>query len=153
MVLIYWKITNATSATQQKLRARKSSKLVCHSNAANLYNLRLFGTPPIANFWRQFSNRTKSLNQSINLFFTFSSEKVLDLCKMWPPPFLSNVHFLRPPEPEKMVFTNVSVCLSVCLILTIFFIKRTVFVLIVKNVIKNQKFNFPGKLCDIRNKC
>ena len=34
-----------------------------------------------------------------------------------------------------------------------FFIKRTVFVLIVKNVIKNQKFNFPDKLCDIRNKC
>ena len=34
-----------------------------------------------------------------------------------------------------------------------FFIKRTVFVLIVKNVIKNQKFNFLDKLCDIRNKC
>ena len=34
-----------------------------------------------------------------------------------------------------------------------FFIKRTVFVLIVKNVIKNQKFNFPDKLYDIRNKC
>ena len=33
-----------------------------------------------------------------------------------------------------------------------FLIKRTVFVLIVKNVIKNQKFNFPDKLCDIRNK-
>ena len=32
-------------------------------------------------------------------------------------------------------------------------IKRTIFVLIVKNVIKNQKFNFPGKLCDIRKKC
>ena len=28
------------------------------------------------------------------------------------PPFLSNVHVLRPPEPEKMVFTNVSVCLN-----------------------------------------
>ena len=34
-----------------------------------------------------------------------------------------------------------------------FLIKRTVFVLIVKNVIKNQIFNFPHKLCDIRNKC
>ena len=34
-----------------------------------------------------------------------------------------------------------------------FLIKRTVFVLIVKNVIKNQKFNFSDKLCDIRNKC
>ena len=33
-----------------------------------------------------------------------------------------------------------------------FLIKRTVFVLIVKNVIKNQKFNFRDKLCDIRNK-
>ena len=33
-----------------------------------------------------------------------------------------------------------------------FLIKRTVFVLIVKNVIKNQKFNFPDKLCDIRKK-
>ena len=30
-----------------------------------------------------------------------------------------------------------------------FLIKRTTFVLIVKNVIKNQKFNFPDKLCDI----
>ena len=30
-----------------------------------------------------------------------------------PPPFLSNVHVLRPSEPEKMVFANVSVCLSV----------------------------------------
>ena len=34
-----------------------------------------------------------------------------------------------------------------------FLIKRTVFVLIVKNVIKNQKLNFLDKLCDIRNKC
>ena len=34
-----------------------------------------------------------------------------------------------------------------------FLIKRTNFVLIVKNVIKNQKFNFPDKLCDIQNKC
>ena len=34
-----------------------------------------------------------------------------------------------------------------------FLINSTVFVLIVKNVIKNQKFNFPHKLCDIRNKC
>ena len=34
-----------------------------------------------------------------------------------------------------------------------FLIKRTVFVLIVKNVITNQKFNFPDKLCDIGNKC
>ena len=36
-----------------------------------------------------------------------------------------------------------------------FLINRTVFVLIVKNVIKNQKFNFPDKLCDmqmLRNK-
>ena len=32
-------------------------------------------------------------------------------------------------------------------------IKRTVFVLIVKTVIKNQKFNFPDKLCDIQKKC
>ena len=38
------------------------------------------------------------------LFFTFSSEKALDLCKMWspPPPFLSNVHVLRPSQPEKI---------------------------------------------------
>ena len=34
-----------------------------------------------------------------------------------------------------------------------FLIKRTVSVLIVKNVIKNKKFNFPDKLCDIRRKC
>ena len=34
-----------------------------------------------------------------------------------------------------------------------FLIKCTLFFLIVKNVIKNQKFNFPDKLCDIRRKC
>ena len=34
-----------------------------------------------------------------------------------------------------------------------FLIKRTVFILIMKNVTKNQKFNFPVKLCDIRKKC
>ena len=34
-----------------------------------------------------------------------------------------------------------------------FLIKRTVFVLIVKKVIKNQKINFPDKLYDILNKC
>ena len=34
-----------------------------------------------------------------------------------------------------------------------FLIKRTMFVLIVKNVIKNQKFNFPDKLCNMGNKC
>ena len=33
-----------------------------------------------------------------------------------------------------------------------FLIKRTIFGLIVKNVIKNQKFNFPDKLCDTRKK-
>ena len=46
------------------------------------------------------------------LVITFSSEKVLNLCKMWTPhpPFLSNIHVLRSSEPEKMVFANVSVC-------------------------------------------
>ena len=34
-----------------------------------------------------------------------------------------------------------------------FLIKRTVFVLIVKNVIKNQKFNFPNEHCNMQNKC
>ena len=34
-----------------------------------------------------------------------------------------------------------------------FLIKRTVFVLNVKNVIKNQKLNFSDKLCDIQKKC
>ena len=34
-----------------------------------------------------------------------------------------------------------------------FLIKRTVLVLIVKNVIKNQKLNFSDKLCDIQKKC
>ena len=33
-----------------------------------------------------------------------------------------------------------------------FLIKCTGFVLIVKNVIKNQKSNFPDKLCDIHTK-
>ena len=32
-----------------------------------------------------------------------------------------------------------------------FLTKRTVFVSIVKNVIKNQKLNFPNKLCDEKN--
>ena len=32
-------------------------------------------------------------------------------------------------------------------------IKRTVFILILKNVIKNQKINFRDKLCDIQKKC
>ena len=31
-----------------------------------------------------------------------------------------------------------------------FLIKRTVIVLILKNVIKNQKFNFPDKLCNVQ---
>ena len=31
--------------------------------------------------------------------------------------------------------------------------ERIVCFLIVKNFIKNQKFNFPDKLCDIRKKC
>ena len=34
-----------------------------------------------------------------------------------------------------------------------FLIKCTVFVVIVKNVIKNKKFNFPDKLCETRKKC
>ena len=34
-----------------------------------------------------------------------------------------------------------------------FLIECTVFVLNVKNVIKNQIFNFPDKLCDIQEKC
>ena len=33
-----------------------------------------------------------------------------------------------------------------------FLVKCTVFVLIVKNIIKTQKFNFTDKLCDIRRK-
>ena len=53
-------------------------------------------------------------------FFTFSSEKVLDLCKIWPPPhppFSSNLHVLRPPESENRGFAKVclSVCLSACI--------------------------------------
>ena len=33
-----------------------------------------------------------------------------------------------------------------------FLIKRAVFVLFLKNVNKNQKINFPDKLCDIHTK-
>ena len=70
--------------------------------------------------WRKKFHNLKDLWHFRNYDFkniTFSSEKVLDLCKMWPPPppFLSNVHVLRPSETEKMVFANVSVCVSVCL--------------------------------------
>ena len=60
--------------------------------------------------------------------FTFSSEKVLDLCKMWPPPFLSNVHVLRSP----------------------FFGKTHGFYFNQKNVVKNKKLWFPAKQWKIR---
>ena len=53
--------------------------------------------------------------------FTFSSEKVYAKCDPPPPPFLSNVHVLRPSEPEKMVFANVSVCLSISACLSVDF--------------------------------
>ena len=46
----------------------------------------------------------KAFNCKLFLF-TFSSEKVLHLCKLCPPPlFFSNVHVLRPTEHEKIVF-------------------------------------------------
>ena len=44
------------------------------------------------------------------------------------PPFLANVHVLRPSEPEKMVFANVSVCLSVCLSVCRFYFVMTVWI-------------------------
>ena len=40
-------------------------------------------------------------------------EKVLVLCEKWLSKFSSNLYVLRPPESENMVFTKVSVCLSV----------------------------------------
>ena len=60
-------------------------------------------------------------------FFTFSSEKVLDLCKMWPPPpppprFCQMSTFWDPLNPKKwfsrMCLSGcvcMSVCMSVCL--------------------------------------
>ena len=55
---------------------------------------------------------------------------------------------------EKMLKSKIVYLKEICNFdFDYFLIKCTVFVLIVKNVIKNQKFNFPDKLCDIRNKC
>ena len=48
-----------------------------------------------------------------NYFFYILIREGIRFMQNGTPPFLSNVHVLRPPEPEKMVFTNVSVCLSV----------------------------------------
>ena len=51
----------------------------------------------------------------INFFYILiMDEKVLVLCEKWLSKFSSNLYVLRPPESEKMVFTKVSVCLSVC---------------------------------------
>ena len=69
----------------------------------------------VSNLDTTWKSPLDSFNETILIFYILIREKVLDLCKMWPPPppppFLSNVHILRPSEPEKMVFANVSVCL------------------------------------------
>ena len=48
-----------------------------------------------------------------HFYILIMDEKVLVLCEKWLSKFSSNLYVLRPPEPEKMVFTKVSVCLSV----------------------------------------
>ena len=64
------------------------------------------------NYYNDITLNNLSLIKTLKVsyFITFSLEKVLDLCKMGhPPPHPA----LRPSEPEKMVFANVSACLSV----------------------------------------
>ena len=51
----------------------------------------------------------------LNFYILIMDEKVLVLCEKWLSKFSSNLYVLRPPESDKMVFTKVSVCLSVCL--------------------------------------
>ena len=46
-------------------------------------------------------------------YILIMDEKVLVLCGKWLSKFSLNLYILRPPESEKMVFTKVSVCLSV----------------------------------------
>ena len=48
-------------------------------------------------------------------YILIMDEKVLVLCEKRLSKFSSNLYVLRPPESEKMGFTKVSVCLSVCL--------------------------------------
>ena len=48
----------------------------------------------------------------ITKVITFSSEKVLDLCKMWPPRFCQMSSFWDPLNPKKWFLR---MCLSVCL--------------------------------------
>ena len=55
---------------------------------------------------------------NLTFIFTFSSEKVLDLCKMWPPPprFCQMWTFWDPLNPKKWFLRMcLSVCLCVCL--------------------------------------
>ena len=48
-----------------------------------------------------------------HFYILIMDEKVLVLCEKWLSKFSSNIYVLRTPESEKMVFTKVSVCLSV----------------------------------------
>ena len=48
-----------------------------------------------------------------NFYILIMDEKVLVLCEKLLPKFSSNLHVLRPPKSEKVVFTKVSVFLSV----------------------------------------
>ena len=58
--------------------------------------------------------RIKALNFKV-FYILIMDEKVLVLCEKCLLKISSNLYVLRPPESEKMVFTKVSVCLSVCL--------------------------------------
>ena len=61
-------------------------------------------------------NTTKDNKKRLLTFYILiMDEKVLVLCEKWLSKFSSNLYVLRHPESEKVVFTKVSVCLSVCL--------------------------------------
>ena len=95
----------------------------CHSKPSTFRIIR--NNAYNANNWEKRVRKKKKTNQNqpLTLFlFTFSAFyfliregiRFMQNGTPPPPPFLSNVHVLRPSEPEKMVFTNVSVCLCVC---------------------------------------
>ena len=80
----------------------RSARWECASEASRFFILKLYDLIIIILFFF--------------LFFTFSSEKVLDLCKMWHPPhFCQMSTFWDPLNPKKWFLRMcLSVCLSVC---------------------------------------
>ena len=66
-------------------------------------------------YWTIFSLKVLSTLNFLAYFLNSHHgwEGILVLCEKWLSKFSSNLYVLRPPESEKVVFTKVSVCLSV----------------------------------------